>query len=64
MIEIGTILAIGPDLGDGIPAWIETIDRVFHYDRAWAEDAGLEQLAVDEIVIAPGLIYKLCQGAG
>ncbi len=42
-----------------IPGWIEARGNRYVYDRLWDEKSGeLSQLARDELVIAPGLIYK------
>lgn len=43
-----------------IPSWIEARGGHYVYDRLWDEKSGeLSQLARDEMVIAPGLIYKI-----
>jgi hypothetical protein len=54
----------GPSIGSykerDIPGWIDARGGRYVYDRLWDERSGeLSQLARDELVIAPGLIYKL-----
>lgn len=54
----------GPSIGTykerDIPAWIDARGSRYSYDRIWDEESGeLKQLARDEVVIAPGLIYKI-----
>ena len=47
-----------------IPGWIEARGDRYVYDRLWDEKGGeLSQLARDEVVIAPGLIYKIAAPA-
>lgn len=63
-MERGTLDAKGPSIGTyldrDIPSWIEARGGRYNYNRTWDEkDGRLAQLASDELVIAPGLIYKL-----
>jgi hypothetical protein len=55
----------GPSVGTyrdrDIPAWISTDRGLYEYARPATEtDGGVElaQLADDEVVIAPGLVYR------
>lgn len=64
-MERGMITAKGPSVGTyrerDIPAWIDARGGHYVYDRPVRETSGgvdLKQLARDELVIAPGLIYK------
>jgi|GEM_PF-4195246 len=64
MSDRGKIVAKGPSIGvyrdRDIPAWVIGGDGRYAFDRPWDEESSdLSQLAADEIVIAPGLIYKL-----
>ena len=54
--------SIGTYKDRDIPAWIDARGGHYVYARLWSEtESGgeLSQLARDELVIAPGLIYKL-----
>ena len=58
------VTAKGPSIGTykdrDIPAWIDARGGHYEYERLWDEKNGeLAQLSRDELVIAPGLIYKL-----
>lgn len=65
-MERGTFDRNGPSIGTyrdrDIPAWIKARGGHYEYDRIGVLDkeGGFEmsQLASDELVIAPGLIYK------
>lgn len=55
--------AKGPSIGTyrdrDIPSWIDARGGRYAYNRIWDEkDGRLAQLARDELVIAPGLIYR------
>lgn len=66
-MERGKLDRKGPSIGTyrdrDIPAWLNARGVHWVYDRIGAldKDGGFEmsQLARDELVIAPGLIYKL-----
>lgn len=71
-VRRGRITEKGDSIGDyhgySIPAFIITDDgRRYEYDRIAVVDedggCGLSQLARSEVVIAPGLIYRLVETA-
>jgi hypothetical protein len=54
--------SIGTYLDRDIPEWIEARGGLYTYNRIWSETehgGELSQLAKNELMIAPGLIYKL-----
>ncbi len=54
--------SIGSYLDRDIPAWIISSDRTYEFNRLWDEKRGdLAQLADDEVVISPGLVYSLAE---
>jgi len=62
-MERGMVDAKGPSIGTyrdrDIPSWIDARGGRYIYDRIWDdEDGRLAQLARDELVIAPGLVYR------
>lgn len=63
ILRHGSNIAGRTHYGRRIPSYIEDVSgRKFVFDRLAAEDNGLvplAQLADDECVIVPGLIYKL-----
>ncbi len=64
MTPRGAVTEKGPSIGSyrdrDIPSWINARGRRYSYDRVWNETYGcIDQLSEDEIVIYPGLIYKL-----
>lgn len=61
--ERGAINEKGPSIGyyldQDIPAWVDARGRRYEFNRLWDETRGdIAQLAGDEIVISPGLIYS------
>ena len=61
MVVRGTGPSIGTYRDRDIPEWIGTDRGIFEFDRIASEtDGGVEmaQLAKDEVLIAPGLIYR------
>ena len=66
MTERGVIDENGPSvgsyLGRDIPQWISARGHCYAFDRLWDDKRGeISQLGDDEIVVAPGLIYKMEQ---
>jgi hypothetical protein len=64
MTERGEVTAKGPSVGlyldRDIPAWVAARDGRYVFNRLWDDKRGeISQLGDDEIVIAPGLIYKI-----
>lgn len=67
MTERGAVNEKGPSIGSyldrDIPAWIVARGGRYEFNRLWDEKRGdLAQLADDEIVISPGLIYSSAMG--
>lgn len=63
MAERGAVNEKGPSIGSylnrDIPAWIDARGGRYEFTRLWDETRGdIAQLAGDEIVISPGLIYS------
>jgi hypothetical protein len=66
MTERGVIDEKGPPVGyyldRDIPAWIVARGGKYAFDCLWDEERGdLAQLDDGELVIAPGLIYKIAE---
>lgn len=61
-----SVLEKGPPVGRyrdyNIPAWIKTEDGISDYVRVTGVVVELSELADDECVIAPGLVYKRREG--